>query len=208
MEQKTQHLISISRQLGSGGAYVGQQLAKRLNIVYIDREIICKAAQKFSVLEEDLESRDEKVLSYWQSFIQISALSPDVYVPPQKRIIPTDFELFKAETEIIRHFAKEHSSVIIGRCGFHILRDYPNHVSIFLHGDVASRSKRIQNLYNITEKEADKMIAQSDKDRAFYINTFTGKEWTDAREYDLSIDTGKIDVDKSVELILNYLKIK
>ncbi len=103
--------------------------------------------------------------------------------------------------------AKEHSAVIIGRCGFHVLREYPNQVSIFLHGDIAFRNSRIQKLYNVSEEVAGKMIAQSDKERAVYINTFTRKEWANATNYDISIDTGKTGVDKTVKLILHYLEL-
>jgi CMP/dCMP kinase len=207
MKQNTTFVITISRQLGSGGAYVGLQLAKKLDIFYADREIISKAAKRFSVLEKDLESRDEKILSSWQSFLQFSAFASDVYIPP-KIMDPTDHDLFKAETEIIEHIAKERSAVIIGRCGSHILREYPNHISIFLHGDTAFRNSRVQKLYNVSEKTAGKMIAQSDKERASYCDTFTGKEWIDARYYDISIDTSKIGIDKSVELILNYFELR
>jgi cytidylate kinase len=208
MKQTTTPLvITISRQLGSGGAYIGQQLAKELDIHYADREIVSRAAKQLSVLEENIESRDEKILSFWQSFLQFSTLAQDLYIPPPKKIAPTDLELFKAETEIIEHIAKERSAVIIGRCGFHILREYQNCVSIFLHGDIAFRNGRIQKLYNVSEKVAGKMIAQSDKGRALYINTFTGQQWTDVKHYDISIDTSKIGVDKSVELILNYLEL-
>jgi cytidylate kinase len=205
MKETSPFVITISRQLGSGGTYVGQQLAKNLNVFYADREIIGQAAKQFSVLKEDLESRDEKILSFWQSFIQSFAIAPDVYMPPQI-IAPTDRELFKAETEIIEHIAKERSAVIIGRCGSYILREHPNHVSIFLHGDITSRKGRIQKLYTVSEEVAGKMIAQNDKERAHYNHTFTGKEWTDARQYDISMDTSKIGVDKSVEFILKYLE--
>ncbi|MGV8059707.1 MAG: AAA family ATPase [Smithellaceae bacterium] len=206
MKNASSFVITISRQLGSGGAYIGQQLAAKLNAFYADREIIGKAAQQLSVLEEDLESREEKMLSFWQSFIRSFAVAPVVYVPPQI-IDPTDRKLFKTESEIIARIAKERSAVIIGRCGFYILREYPNHVSIFLHGDITFRNGRIQKLYNISEKVAGEMIAQSDKERARYNHTFTGKEWADARQYNLSIDTGKTGIDKSVEVILKYLNL-
>lgn len=205
-DKDTHFVITISRQLGSGGAYIGQQLAKKLNIFYADREIIRKAARQLSVLVKELESRDEKILSFWESFLQFSTFVQDLYIPPEK-MIPTDHELFETESKIIKHIAKERSAVVIGRCGFHLLRDYPNHVSIFLHGDTAFRNERIRKLYNLSEEDAGKMIAQSDKERAFYCKTFTGREWADARNYDISIDTGKIDVDKTVELILKYLKL-
>jgi len=198
--------ITISRQLGCGGAYVGQQLAKNLGVFYADREIIGQAAKQFSILKEDLESRDEKILSFWQSFIQSYAIAPNTYVPPQI-IAPSDRELFKAETEIIERIAKERSAVIIGRCGSYVLREHPNQVSIFLHGDITFRKGRLQKLYNVSEEVAGKMIAQNDKERANYNHTFTGKEWTDARQYDISIDISKIGIDKTVEVILKYLDL-
>jgi CMP/dCMP kinase len=205
MKQSTPFVITISRQLGSGGAYIGQHLAQTLDIFYADREIIHQAAKQLSVLEEEVESRDEKIISFWQSFSQVCAFTPGSYMPPEF-FPPTDNDLFKTETEIIRRIAGERSAVIIGRCGSYILRDHPNLVSVFLHGDASFRKKRLQDLYNETEEKAGKMIAQSDKERALYYHAFTGREWTDARQYALSIDTSKIGVDKAVQLILNYLE--
>ncbi len=207
MKQTRPFAISISRQIGSGGAYLGLQLAKKLNYFYADREIIRKAAAKLSVLEEDIEDRDERISSFWQAFMQTSAFSPDVYVP-QKSILPTDRELFEAESKVIEHITREHSSVIIGRCGFYVLRGYPEHVSIFLYGDHDARVARVQRLNQITDAEASTMVDQSDKSRAQYCKTFTGKEWTDARNYDLSIDTSKLGLDKAVELVLDFLKVR
>jgi CMP/dCMP kinase len=207
MKQASPFVITISRQLGSGGVYVGQQLAKIINIFYADHEIIRQAAKQLSALEEDLEFHDEKITSFWKSFLQLYTTgTPDVYMPP-KNNIPTRRDLFKAETEIIERIAKERSAVIIGRCGAYVLREHPNHVSIFLHGDITFRKGHIQTLYNVSEEIAGKMVAKSDEERALYHRTFTGKEWTDARRYDISIDTSKIGLDKSVELILKYLEL-
>jgi len=206
MKQTKTFVITISRQLGSGGAYIGQQLAQRLNVFYADREIINKVADQYSVMEEELESNDERILSFWQSFFQYNTFSADIYTPP-KLLVPNERDLYQSEAEIIEHIAKERSAVIIGRCGSYILRNYPNHISLFLHGDEASRIRRTRNLYHLSENDAAKMIAKSDKERALHCKTFTGKEWTDASNYDLSIDTSKIDVDKCVELILNYLNL-
>jgi CMP/dCMP kinase len=206
MKQTAPFVITISRQLGSGGAYIGQQLSKNLNVFYADREIIGQAAKQLSVLKDDLESRDEKTLSFWQSFIQSFAITPDAYIPPHT-IDPTDRELFKTESEIITRIAKERSAVIIGRCGFYILREHQNHVSIFLHSDINYRKGRIQKLYNVSEIVAGEMIARSDKERAHYNYTFTGKEWTDARQYNLCIETSKIGAEKCVEVILKYMEL-
>ena len=206
MKKSSPFIITISRQLGCGGAYVGQQLAKNLDFFYADREIIGQAAKHLSLLDEDLESRDEKILSFWQSFIRSFATTPDVYMPP-KIIDPTDHALFKTESKIIARIAEERSAVIIGRCGSYVLREHPNHISIFLHGDIAFRKGRIQKLYNVSEEFAGEMIAQSDKERARYNHAFTGKEWTDAGQYDISIDTSKLGVDRTVEFILKYLQL-
>lgn len=199
-------VITISRQLGSGGAYIGQQLAKKLNIFYLDREIIRLAAKKLSILEDEVEPRDERTMSFWQSVFQLSGYSgPDVYIPPHI-FVPTDRELFEAEAEVIKHIAKDRSAIIIGRCGFHVLRACPNHISIFLHADINFRKKRIEELYNVSQEDANKMIAKSDKERARYHYMHTGKEWIDARQYDLSIDTSKIGVENSLKLILQCLE--
>jgi cytidylate kinase len=206
MEKSKKFVITISRQLGSGGAYIGQRLAKKLDIFYADREIIDKLAKQYSVLEEDLASNDEKILSFWQSFWQFNNVAFDVYVPPTLHG-PTDQELFEAE--IIQHVANERSSVIIGRCGSYILKDYPNHVSIFLHADNATRNERTRKLYHVSEEEAERMMTLSDKERARYCKVVTSKEWewNDSRRYDLCLDTSKLEVDKCVEFILDYLKL-
>lgn len=204
MKQTTPFVITISRQLGSGGAYIGQQLAKKLDIYYADREILSEAAKQLAVLEQDLESRDEKLLSFWKSFIHINGFATEYHLPPQMNF-PFDREIFDAEAEVIKHIANERSAVIIGRGGFHILREYSNHVSVFLHADISFRSKRIQEMYNVSEKIALEMIARSDKERSQYIDTFTDKNWSDARHFNITLDTGKLGVDKSAALILNYL---
>ena len=200
-------VITISRQLGSGGSYVGQQISQRLNIFYADREIIREAANQLSLLEEELESRDEKISSFWKSFFQSFAfVEPDVYIP-QKNFAPTDLELFKTESGIIKRIAEERSSVIIGRCGSFILRDHPNHISIFLHSDKNFRKERIKNIYNISEKAAEKMIERCDKERALYYRKFTGKDWMDMTQYNITIDTAKIGLDNCLELIMKYIQL-
>ncbi|MDD5185144.1 MAG: cytidylate kinase-like family protein [Paludibacter sp.] len=201
-------VITISRQLGSGGAYIGQQLAGKLNMFFADREIISKAAHQLSTLEDNLESREEKLLTFWQSLRKTIPRTQGLYIVPVSPILEfSDDELFAVESEIIKHIAKDGPAVIIGRCGFDVLRQHPNHISIFMHANTEFRNERIQKLYNITYGEAEKMIEKSDKVRAAYCKAFTGKEWVDARNYDISIDSGKLGIDNSIELILNYLKL-
>lgn len=204
IKKVTPLIITINRQLGSGGAYIGQQLSQKLNIFYADREIIRKSAQQLSMLVKELEYRDEKIQSFWQSFLEKSAVASGVYMPPAI-MAPSDHKLFEIETDVIKHIVKERSAVIIGRCGFHIFNEYPNRIKIFLHGKTAFRNERVQKLYNVSTESAGEMITKSDKERTLYCKTFTGKEWTDARNYNISIDTSRIGIDKTVELILYYI---
>lgn len=208
MKEKSSVILTISRQLGSGGAYIGQQLAKKLGISYFDREIVSQAAKKLSVLEGEVDSREEKIHSFWESFLQASPYnSPEAYIPPQF-IVPTDGELFEAESEVIRRIANNQSAVIMGRCGSHVLRAHPDQVSLFLYADMAFRQARVQELYKVTAEEATKMIVRSDTARAKYHHVFTGKDWTNASQYGLCVNTGKVGVDSAVTLVLQYLEIR
>jgi cytidylate kinase len=208
MDNQQPLAISISRLLGSGGMYIGQQLAKRLNILYLDREISGQAAKEFMLLEEDLEAVDEKVNFFWKTFIQrLITNKPYVYAPPAPQI-PSARLLFDTEAAIIRRMSKEQSAVFVGRCATHILRDHPKHLSILLHSDLAFRIKRIQQLYNLTEEEAKKQINETDVARREHYLQFTGYDMTEATGYDLTINTGRLGIDASVEFILKYIQLK
>lgn len=206
MNGKPHLVITISRQLGCGGAFIGPQVAKALGMYYANHEIITRAAEKLSVLEEDVALQDEKVESFWKSFWLYSGTVPDAYMPSPTKFPPTSFDLFNVEEEIIRHIAVDRPTVIMGRCGFFVLRNYPNRISILLHAEPEFRSRMIQDKFYVNEEEAKKMISRADKERAQYINTFTNKNWTDATNYHLTIDTSKTGINKSIEIILNFIK--
>jgi Cytidylate kinase len=199
-------VITISRQLGSGGAYLGQQLAEQLGMLYLDREIVIQAAKKLSVLEEELEPRDERRTSFWQSVLQLSAYNPtDMYTPPEI-YRPSDQELYKAESTVIQKVAQENSAVIIGRCGSYLLREHPRHLSVFLHADPAFRQQRAEELYKLAAPEAKKLIEKTDRERARYFQTITGRDWNDIRLYHLAIDTSVIGLEQAKEVILECVK--
>lgn len=202
MNEQAPFVITISRMLGSGGAYVGQQLAKKLDILYMDREIIQKAAKELHVSEEALASHEERLSSIWESMFQASSIISDsVYIVPEF-IIPDDHALFDTEALVIEETAKTHSAVVLGRCGAHVLKDHPRHLSVFLHADLDFRKGRVMELYGLSEKEAVKRIHDSDKGRNSYCRMFAGKDFTDATQYALCLDAGRLGVDECVEAIL------
>ncbi len=204
MDNTKKYAITISRQIGSGGAYIGRQLAQKLNFYYADRDILSKAAKEFSVVEKDLLQREEKLQSFWDSYFQIRSYGTDAYLN-SLLLQPTSYELFTIESEIIRRIMQEQSAVIIGRCGFHILREYPYRVSIFLHAEKDHRIKRVQGLYQISEKEAVDMVNRVDKERTHFVEQYTKTKWADARHFDLTLNTGKFGLDNCVDAIMNYL---
>jgi CMP/dCMP kinase len=200
--------ITISRQLGAGGSFVGQQLASRLNIFFADRDIVRYAANRLSTFEENLESREERLLSFWHSLLKTLPQKDVLTVPAVASALEyTDQELFDTEAEIIKKIVHEKSAVILGRCGHYILRDEPNHISVFLHANQEFRINRVMKLYNLQHDEATKIVEKSDKERAAYCKMFTHKEWMNATNYDLSIDTSKFSLEQSVELILQYIRL-
>ena len=201
---KSNIVITINRQLGSGGKYLGSKLAEKLSFLYLDKEIVKEVAKDLDTYVENLESSDEKQGSIWNSALLLSAFGSFDYIPPVEII--SDSEAHKAESNFIAKVASEKSAVIIGRGGSYILRNHPRHVSIFLHADLEFRKKQTQELNGISEKEALHLIEKTDKERLKYYKVLTGQDMYNTCGYDLTIDTGKLGLEKSETLIMEYLK--
>ena len=201
---KSNIVITINRQLGSGGKYLGSKLAERLSFLYLDKEIVKEVAKDLDTYVENLESSDEKQGPIWNSALLLSAFGSFEYIPPVDII--SDSEAHKAESDFITKVASEKSAVIIGRGGSYILRNHPRHVSIFLHADLEFRKKQTQELNGISEKEALHLIEKTDKERLKYYKVLTGQDMYNTCGYDLTIDTGKLGLEKSETIIIEYLK--
>jgi CMP/dCMP kinase len=206
MSQAAPLVITVSRQLGAGGARLGQWLAGKLNILYVDREILARAAQQLEVTEKDLEHRDEAVTPLWQSLLLSSDyVTPGVFEPAPISM-PTDQELFRVESEIISWIAGERSAVIMGRCGSYVLRNHSRHVSVFLHADQTVRMQRVKEAAHLSDEEALKLVISIDKARTHYFRKFTGQDWVDSRQYHICLDTGRISLEKACEIVLSYIQ--
>lgn len=199
-------VITISRQLGSGGAYLGQRLASRLCVGYADRDILRQAAERLRLSDEALEARDETLMSFWESLLQpFSLCTPEMLAPPETPLMPTDDALYQAESDIIAQIARERSAVIVGRGGFHILRRHPRHMSIFLHADMEYRSRQLQEAYKLSAPDAEQLIERTDRSRSRHLRAFTGRDWNDARQYDLCLDTGVLGLDGAEATVIAAL---
>ena len=208
MTEVLPYVITISRQLGSGGAYLGQRLAFRLNALYLDHEIVRQAAQELKIPEENLAVRDEKVTSRWQAILQSFVDTNSwAYDPPPLDTL-NDKNLYKVESDIITRIANQRNAVIVGRGGHYVLHTHPRCLSVFLHAHIHFRQQRVQELYKVSAAEALKLINSIDQDRGYYLKALTGQDWLDARQYHLSLDTGVLGLDKAEDIIIKTLQAR
>ena len=195
--------ITMMRELGSGGAYVASQVAKRMGYPYMDHQILREAARELGCPEGELEGRDERLQSFWDKLIAVFALgAPEsVYVPPPRWI--SDERLIETEKRLLRELASRGPCVVVGRGAFHLLRGQANLFNVFVHAPVSFRIRRVMSIYGAqNERDAAEMIDRSDQERGRYIRFCTGLDRFDARNYHLAIDTGAIDFTSATEMIV------
>jgi cytidylate kinase len=205
MEQTSPLVISISRQRGCGGAYLGQKLAKSLEMAYLDRELVTEIADKLEIPVEAVEAHDERITSLWESIIESLGISnPWLYNPPP--INAPANQVRQLESESILKIAAEQSVVIVGRGASYLLRKHPKHVSIFLYACRKFRLQRIEEIYKVPHQEAVKIIEKADNDRAVYNKALSGTDMNDATQYHLALDTGVFGLDNAETLILQYVR--
>ena len=197
--------ITISRQMGSGGSYVGQMIAKRLGLKYIDREVLHLAAKEFGCDEETIAARSERVSSFWERVLGgLSFGAPEAgYNPPPLGNF-SDRELFEKQTQILKRIASQEDCVVVGWAGVFMLPRHRGMFSVFCHAPKSFRVKRIMNVYeNLNEEKARTLIAESDRTREIYFNEMTGHDWMCAKNYNLSIDTSLQSLEEIADLIIS-----
>ena len=186
-------IITIARQCGSGGHEIGKELTSRLGLELYDRKKLEEEAKKLGKLDENKEFFQEKAVN---SLLYSIAVSYGASNPMERSF------------ELIRELTQQKSAVIIGRCSGAIYANDPDATTIFLHADKDCRIKRVMKRDGIDEKKAAKLIKEVDEKRASFHKFCTGKEWGDAGQYQLSIDTGKLDISDAADIIINYINAK
>lgn len=199
-------VITIARQYGSGGKTVGKMLAKRLDIPCYGREIIELAAED-SGINPTLFQDEKKKHHGLRSFLS-RGFKSSMPLSPESAGFTKDDNLFRYQAKIIRQLAEEGSCVIIGRCADHILADMPGVVRVFVHAPADFCLQEAMKVNSLPEAEVEKLIAQTDDYRAHYYKYYTGQEWKNARNYDLSLDSSKLGFDGTVEAILSYIEVR
>lgn len=200
-------VITIARQYGSGGRLIGKMLSEELGIPYYDRQLLQLASDDSGINEKLFAGADEKVKA-----TALFRIAKKVYngelIPPDKDDFVSNDNLFNYQAKIIKELAEEDSCVIIGRCADFVLKDYPNVISVFIHADEDKCAERIGEIRRMDPKELRKHMADVDKRRGTYYKYYTGKEWSDARNYDICLDSGKLGYRGCVEAIKQQIKLR
>ena len=197
-------IITIGRQIGSGGLEIAQKLSDKLGVKMYDKELLNIASRESGLRNDLFEKKDEKIENGLKgvlgSLLGIRGYFADGGAISLSSSI-TEEDLFTVQSAVIKKIASENSSIFIGRCADYILRDYPTILSVFISAEKKFRIARLMDMRGITQAEALKIIDQLDKERAAYYNYYTFKKWGDASSYHLCIDSSKFGIDGAVEMI-------
>ena len=200
-------VVTIARQYGSGGKTVGEMYAKELGIPCYGMNLLKMASEESGINEQLFMQFDEKLRSNL-----LLRMTTDLYdgkvIPPGHKDFVSAKNLFNWQAEVIKRLAKSETCVIIGRAAGFVLKDYPNVVSVFVHASPEFNLARAMERNSMTTAEMEKFIASTDKYRSDFYKHYTGREWTDARNYDLCLNSGKLGFEKCVEEIKAYIKVR
>ena len=214
MDTKEKFVITIAREIGSGGRTVGRKLAAKLGVRYSDKELIRNLREKFNLTTYTIEKLKGEKKSWLADLIHMVAPVPKAsmimdtdskFLNELRSDVTTD-DIYKAEKEILREIAEEGSCVIAGRSGFFVLKDHPNKIDVFITASRENRIKRIVRKQHMTETEAETIMDSIDESRENYVKRYTGISRYDARNYDLVINADNHTEDELVDIILSYIK--
>ncbi|MGL5436137.1 MAG: AAA family ATPase [Lachnospiraceae bacterium] len=200
-------VITIGRQCGSGGKLIGEKLAERLGIKCYDKELLAVAAKNSGLCQELFETHDEKPTSSFLYSLVMDTYSLG-YTTSAYMDMPINHKVFLAQFDTIKKLADEESCIFVGRCADYALSDYPNMVSVFITGDDEERMAYLQSLYQVDEAKAKDIMVKTDKRRSSYYNYYSSKKWSDAKSYNLCINSSVVGYDGAVDMILEFAKVK
>ena len=187
-------IITISREFGSGGRFIGEEVAKKLGIAYYDKNIINEIAEKSGLSPEYIQENAE--LSPKKGLFSYAFAGRDITGKSVEDMV------YEAQRKVILDLAQKEPCVIIGRNADYILRDRDDVLNVFIHGNMPEKIQRITRLYNVNEQEAVKMIEDTDKRRRANYNFYTEQSWGKASNYTLSLNSSQLGYDRCEKIII------
>ncbi len=211
MKKNEKFVITINRELGSGGRTVGRILAEKLGVPFYDKAVIKALQDKYHLTAEEIErmkGRKHSWLADLERILKIdSGASMEYYIPNISDVpdfLTTD-EMFDTETQILQTLADEQSCVVAGRSGFYVFRNHPNHVSILIQASMEHRVERVARKQNMSPEKARKTIGKVDEMRENYVKKYTDTSRYDTRNYDLVINADGKTEEEIADLIMQYI---
>ena len=210
MNRDEKFVITINRELGSGGRSVGKKLAERLGVKFYDKAVIKALKEKYHLTAEGIEKLKGQKEGWWAEFQRKVVPFAEIDTPysssmgNEPEIITTE-EVFKAETEIIKGITADESCVITGRSAFFVLKNNPNHLSVLIQAPMEQRIQRVMKRQDLARNMAIKVINQVDERRENYVQKFCGTSRYDTRNYDLVISMEHLKEDDAVDIIMDYI---
>ena len=190
-------IITISREFGSGGRFIGEEVAKKLGIAYYDKNIIGQIAEKSGLSPEYIQENAE--LSPKKGLFAYAFSGRDITGKSVEDMV------YEAQRKVILELADKESCVIIGRNADYILKDRDDVLNVFIHGDTPEKIQRITRLYNVEEQKAVKMMADTDKRRMANYNFYTDQKWGKASNYTLCLNSSKLGYDRCEKIIMECI---
>lgn len=200
-------VITIGRELGSGGRTIGKMVANRLGIPYYDRELIDKAAESSGLTTQYIESSEQRIInSCLYNVAMGTSYGYGILRNANNQTLPLSEQIYEAQTKVITKYANQGSCVIVGRCADQILADRDDVFRVFIYADMDKRAERGIREYGMAKQTVRKEIEKSDKERSRHYNTFTDKTWGDRHNYDLMLNSSKLDYENCAKVICTMVK--
>ena len=206
MNKNEKFVITINREVGTGGRTIGRKLAEKLGVKYCDKAVIDGLTQKFGLTPERIEEIKAQKKSWWNDINNYyQTLINSASMPMEAEVKLDNAIMFETEKSILQELASQSSCVVAGRSGFMVFREWPNHLNIFIQASMEHRIQRVMRRQNVSEQEARDIIAKMDTSREAYIKKYEDTSRYDTRNYHLVISMDDLSEDDAVEVILDYI---
>ena len=203
-------LITIGRQIGSGGLQVARMVADHFGIELYDKNLLMITARESGIAPEFFDKRDERPSALGR-FARFLGIGGPVYADSGEYSDVGNLsgdDLFALQSTVINRIADNGSGVFVGRCADYVLRDRPELFSVFITADEDYRIGKVMERENLTKEEASRFIESSERKRASYYNYYTFKKWGDSSSYDLCLNSSRFGLEKTASLIVDMYKTR
>ena len=206
MDKNKKFVITVNRELGSGGRTVGRKLAEKLEVKYYDKALIDALTKEFGLTVEEIEKFKAQKKSWWNEFNSYYIRRNSTTQPMEAEVVLTTEMMMDTERHILHELAAHESCVVAGRSGFLVFREWPNHTNIFIQASMESRISRLMQKKQVSREEAVSIIENVDKARETYIQKYADTSRYDTRNYNLVIKMDGLTEDDAVDIIMAYLE--